>query len=77
MYKIIYMSLHDTGFLSFTVVVTIGFSETHYVYEEAGYISVIVLVLMNSLARDVIVTLSTSDNTARGRFAYCVTFMHQ
>ena len=52
----------------FTVVVTIGFSETYYVGEDAGYISITVLVLMNSLARDVVVTLSTQDNTARGWF---------
>ena len=37
--------------------------------EDAGGISIVVLVLMNSLARDVVVTLSTVDDTARGRFA--------
>ena len=38
--------------------------------EDAGNISVIVLVLMNSLARDVVVTLSTVDDTARGGFLH-------
>ena len=46
--------------------VTIGFSETYHVYEDAGHISITVLVLMNSLARDVVLTLSTLDDTARG-----------
>ena len=50
-------------------VVTIGFSETYSVREDVGGISIVVLVLMNSLARDVVVTLSTLDDTARGRFA--------
>ena len=40
--------------------------------EDAGAISVVVYVLMNSLARDVVVTLSTVDNTARGRLAQCL-----
>ena len=61
------MSLHDT-FFSPTIVVTVGFSGTYHVHEDAGLISVTVLVLMNSLARDVVVTLSTLDITARGRF---------
>ena len=42
-------------------------------HEDAGNVSVVVLVLMNSLARDVVVTLSTLDDTARGRFAQCLT----
>ena len=52
--------------------VTIGFNGTYSVHEDAGGIS-IVIVLMNSLARDVLVTLSTQDNTARGRFAQRLT----
>ena len=50
-------------------VVTIGFSGTYSVCEDAGSISIAVLVLMNSLARDVVVTLSTVDGTASGGFA--------
>ena len=49
-----------------TSVVTIGFSGTYSVREDAGSITITVLVLMNSLARDVSVTLSTSDGTAMG-----------
>ena len=49
--------------------VTIGFNGTCSVREDAGAIDIVVLVLMNSLARDVEVTLSTQDNTARGGFA--------
>ena len=41
-------------------------------HEDAGHISVTVLVLMNSLARDVVVTLSTLDDTASGGFAHCL-----
>ena len=48
--------------------VTIGFNGTYSVREDAGVISIVVLVLMNSLARDVEVTFSTQDNTARGGF---------
>ena len=55
--------------------VTIGFSGTYHVHEDGGYISITVLVLMNSLARDVVVTLYTQDNTARGRFAQHLTCM--
>jgi len=47
-------------------VVTIGFNGTYSVCEDAGNITITVLVLMNSLARDVSVTLSTSDGTATG-----------
>jgi len=39
------------------------------VHEDLGGISIVVLVLMKSLARDVVVTLLTLDGTARGRFA--------
>ena len=46
--------------------VTIGFNGTYSVCEDAGSITITVLVLMNSLARDVSVTLSTSDGTAMG-----------
>ena len=65
------MRLYDTLFFSVTVVVTIGFSGTYHVHEDAGHTSIVVLVLMNSLARDVVVTLSSLDDTARGRFAQC------
>ena len=64
-------------FLSFTSVVTIGFSGAYSVREDARGISIVVLVLMNCLARDVVVTLSTVDNTARGRFAQCLTCIDQ
>ena len=45
--------------------------------EDARVISIVVLVLMNSLARDVEVTLSTLDDTARGRLAQCLTCIDQ
>ena len=51
-----------------TLVVTIGFNATYSVQEDAGVISISVFVLMNSLARDLEVTLSTQDDTARGGF---------
>ena len=47
-------------------VVTIGFHGTYCVREDTRVFSIVVLILMNSLARDVVVTLSTMDNTARG-----------
>ena len=56
-------------FLSSTSVVRIGFNETYSVHEDVGDISIVVLVLMNSLARDVVITLLTLDDTARGGFA--------
>ena len=52
-----------------TSVVTIGFNGIYSVREDTGNITVVVLVLMNCLVRDVVVTLSTLDDTARGRFA--------
>ena len=55
-------------FLFSTSVVTIGFNGTYSVREDAGGISIVVFALMNTLARDVEVTLSTLDDTARGRF---------
>ena len=55
--------------------VTIGFSGTYSVHEDAGGISIVVLVLMNSLARDVVVTFSTVDDSAKGRFAQCLNCM--
>ena len=64
---------YNSPFLFSTSVVTIGFSGTYLVCEDAAGISVTVLVLMNSLARDAVVTLSTSDNTARGGFVQCLT----
>ena len=60
-------------FLFHILVVTIGFNGTYSVREDAGGISIVVLVLMKSLARDVVVTLSTLDDTARGRFAQHLT----
>ena len=56
-------------FLSSVTVVRIGFNGAYSVREDAGGISIVVLVLMNSLDRDVVVTLLTLDDTARGRFA--------
>ena len=43
--------------------------------EDVGGVSVVVFGLMNNLTRDVEVTLSTVDDTARGRFARCLTCM--
>ena len=43
--------------------------------EDSGVISIVVLILMNSLARDVVITLSTVDDTARGGFAQCLTYV--
>ena len=60
-------------YLFSTSVVTIGFNATYFVHEDARGVSVVVLVLMNSLGRDVVVTLSILDDTARGRFAQCLT----
>ena len=51
-----------------TSVITIGFSGNYSAREDAGNVSITVLILMNSLARDVTVTLSTVDDTAQGVF---------
>ena len=67
------MSIYHNFFS--TSVVIIGFNGTHSVREDAGSISIVVHVLMNSLARDVVVTFSTLEDTARGRFAQCLTCM--
>ena len=56
----------ECHFLSSILVVTIGFNGTYSVREDAGGISIVVFALMNSLDRDVEVTLSTLDDTARG-----------
>ena len=56
-------------FLSSVTVVRIGFNGTYSVHEDVGGISIVVLVLINYLARDVVVTLLTLDDTARGWFA--------
>ena len=56
-------------FLFFFSVITIGFNGTYSVHEDVEGISVVVFALMNSLDRDVVVTLLTLDGTARGRFA--------
>ena len=53
-------------FLFSTSVVTIGLNGNNSVREDDGNISTVVLVLMNSLARDVVVTFSTIDDTATG-----------
>ena len=58
-----------------TSVVTIGFNGTYSVHEDTGVI--FVLVLMNSLARDVVVTVSTLNDTARGGFAQGLTCTDQ
>ena len=44
--------------------------------EDAGGIGIVVLVLMNSLARDVVVTLLTLDDTASGRFSQFGTYVN-
>ena len=49
--------------------VTIGFNGTYSAHEGVGDINIVVLVLMNYLARDVVVTFSTLNNTARGGFS--------
>ena len=64
---------YNIHFLFPTSEVTIGYNGTYSVHEDAGVISIVVLVLMNSLARDVEVTLSTMDDTASGSFAQCLT----
>ena len=60
------------NFFSSTLVVTIGFNGTYSLREDAGNVSITVLILMNSLARDVTVTLSTVDDTAQGMFVVMV-----
>ena len=68
----------DSQFVSFNFFsseVTIGFNGTYSVREDGGSINIFVLVLMNSLARDVVVTFSTQDNTTSGRFTYYLTCM--
>ena len=58
------MSIYSNFFS--TSVVTIGFNGIYSVREDAGNIQIVVLVLMNWLGRDAVVTFSTMDNTARG-----------
>ena len=70
--KGLHVKWYDNLFNSSTSVVTIGFNGTYSVREGAGGISIVVLVLMNSLARDVVVTLSTQDVTAQGVFVVMV-----
>ena len=60
------------SFLFSTLVVTVGFNGTYSVREDAGGVSIVVFASMNSLARDVVVTLSTLDDTARGGFVHCL-----
>ena len=72
----IYQNVNFQNFFS-TSVVTIGFNGIYSVNEDTGSIRIVVLVLMNCLARDVVVTLSTLDNTARSRFAQCLTCYDQ
>ena len=68
---------YNLHFLFSTSVVTIGFNGTYSVQEGSEGFTIVVLVLMNSLARDVVVTLSTLDDTAIGRFAQCPTCMER
>ena len=68
-HSLLYCRRMSFCFLSSTSVVRIGFNGTYSVHEDLGGISIVVLVLMNSLARDVVVTLLTLDDTARGKFA--------
>ena len=70
----VYQNVTFRNFFS-TSVVTIGFNGTYSVREDAGSIRIVVLVLMNYLGRDVVVTLSTLDDTARGGFAQYLTCM--
>ena len=58
-----------------TSVVTIGFNGFYSVQEDVGSVTVVVLVMMNCLTRDVVVSLLTQDNTARGWFPQCLTCM--
>ena len=53
-----------------SAVVTIGFSSVNYsVLEDAGIVHVTVFIMNGTLARDVVVTLSTvSGGTATGKF---------
>ena len=62
----LYVNCHTIILFSISVV-TIGFNGTYSLHEDATNITITVLVLMNSLARDVSVTLSTSDGTAVGK----------
>ena len=55
----------ECHFLSSILVVTIGFNGTYSVRKDAGGITTVVS-LMSILTRDVVVTLSTLDDTARG-----------
>ena len=47
--------------------VTIGFNATAYTVTEGSSVSVSVSVLSGTLARDVVVTVQTGDDTATGR----------
>jgi len=63
----VYLYVNCHTFILFSIsVVIIGFNGTYSLREDATSITITVLVLMNSLARDVSVTLSTSDGTAMG-----------
>ena len=64
-YICMYVNCHTIILFSISVV-TIGINGTYSLHEDATSITITVLVLMNSLARDVSVTLSTSDGTAMG-----------
>ena len=55
--------------------VTIGLNGTYSLLEDAGRVNIVVLVLMNSLARNVVVTLLTVDETAEGKFAQCLIYV--
>ena len=45
--------------------------------EDAGSIKIVVVVLMNCLGRDVVVTLSTLDDTAGGGFEQYPNYVDQ
>lgn len=54
----------------------IGLEETEYtVVENFGFVEVCTILRMGSLAREVLVTLSTGDRTAVGKCSTVHTFM--
>ena len=55
--------------------VTIGLNGTYSLLEDAGHVNIVVLVLMSTLARDVVAILLTVDDTAEGRFVQCLIYV--
>ena len=55
--------------------VTIALNGTYSLLEDAGHVNIVVLALMSTLARDVVVTLLTVDDTAEGKFAQCLNYV--